>query len=94
MSSTEQQRVILVTGANRGIGFLVVKKLVEASSSNSTVILLGCRDLQRGQDAFIQLNCPSNVHVLQLNTSSRESIIRAIDEIKQKYGCLTRIIMV
>lgn len=86
MSSTEQQRVILVTGANRGIGFLVVKKLVEESSPNSTVILLGSRDLERGEDAFKRLNSPSNVHVLQLNTSSQESIIRAIDEIKQKYG--------
>ena len=86
MTSPEQQRVILVTGANRGIGFLVVKKLAEESSSNSTVILLGSRDLKLGQDAFIQLNSPSNVHVLQLNTSSEESIIRAIDEIEQKYG--------
>jgi carbonyl reductase 1 len=87
MSTNEQQqRVILVTGANKGIGFLVVKKLVQESPSNSTVILLGSRDLKRGQDAFIQLNSPSNVHVLQLDTSSRESILHAVDEIKQKYG--------
>ncbi|CAF4620585.1 unnamed protein product, partial [Rotaria socialis] len=39
-----------------------------------------------GEDALIQLGSPSNVHVLQLDTSSRESIIRAKDEIKQKYG--------
>ncbi|CAF3808034.1 unnamed protein product, partial [Rotaria socialis] len=44
------------------------------------------RDLKRRQDALIQLGSPSNVHVLQLDTSSRESIIRAKDEIKQKYG--------
>jgi NAD(P)-dependent dehydrogenase (short-subunit alcohol dehydrogenase family) len=50
------------------------------------MILLGSRDLKRGCDAFIQLNSPSNIHVIQLDTSSRESIIRAIDEIKQKYG--------
>ncbi|CAF4571247.1 unnamed protein product, partial [Rotaria socialis] len=65
MSSTEQKRMILVTGANRGIGFLIVKKLAKDSPSNRS---------------------PSNVHVLQLDTSSRESIIRAKDEIKQKYG--------
>jgi carbonyl reductase 1 len=86
MSATEQQRVILVTGANKGIGFFVVKKLVEESTHNSTIILLGSRDLKRGQDAFVQLNSPSNVHVLQLDTSSRDSIIHAIDEIKEKYG--------
>ena len=86
MSSIEHQRVILVTGANRGIGFFVVKKLVEESSSTSTVILLGSRDLKRGHDALIQLNSPSNVHVLQLDMSSYESILQAIDQIKQKYG--------
>jgi carbonyl reductase 1 len=85
MSSGEQQRVILVTGANRGIGFLVVKKLAQESTPKSSVILLGSRDLKRGQDALIRLNSPSNVHVLQLDTSSQESIIQAVDEIKQKH---------
>jgi NAD(P)-dependent dehydrogenase (short-subunit alcohol dehydrogenase family) len=93
MSSTEQRRLILVTGANRGIGFLVVKKLAEESSYNSAIILLGCRDFKRGEDALIQLNSPSNVHVLQLDTSSRESIIRAVDEIKQKYGAQLDIVI-
>ena len=86
MSSTAQRHVILVTGANRGIGFLVVKQLIAESKPNSTIILLGSRDPKRGHDALRQLNSPLNVHVLQLDTSSRESIARAIDEIKQFYG--------
>jgi carbonyl reductase 1 len=86
MSLTDQQRLILVTGGNRGIGFLVIKKLVEDSSLNSTVILLGSRDLKRGQDALMRLNSPSNVHVLQLDTSSQESISGAVEEIKRNYG--------
>ncbi|CAF1238538.1 unnamed protein product [Adineta steineri] len=87
MASTKQQRVVLVTGANKGIGFEVVKKLLkESSSSNDTVILLGCRDLKRGQDAINQLGSPSNVHLLQLDTSSASSIAHATDEIKQKWG--------
>jgi len=84
MSSTEYKRLILVTGANKGIGFLVVKKLSEESSN--TLILLGSCDLKRDQDVLTQLNSPSNVHILQLDTSSPGSIIHAIDEIKQKYG--------
>jgi NAD(P)-dependent dehydrogenase (short-subunit alcohol dehydrogenase family) len=87
MSSTKQQRVILVTGANKGIGFEVVKKLIKGTSaSNNDLILLGCRDLKRGQDAINQLGSPSNVHILQLDTSSSDSIARATNEIKQKYG--------
>ncbi|CAF1250818.1 unnamed protein product [Rotaria sordida] len=85
MSFEEEQRIILITGANRGIGFALVKKLLKEFPSDSTLILLGCRDLKKGEDAFIQLNSPSNVKLLQLDTSSRESIIRAIDQIKQLY---------
>jgi NAD(P)-dependent dehydrogenase (short-subunit alcohol dehydrogenase family) len=87
MSSTKQQRVILVTGANKGIGFEVVKKLIKGTSaSNNDLILLGSRDLKRGQDAINQLGSPSNVHVIQLDTSSPDSIAHVTDEIKQKYG--------
>jgi carbonyl reductase 1 len=86
-SATKQQRLILVTGANKGIGFEVVKKLLQQSASNNNdIILLGSRDLKRGQDALQQLDSPSNVHVLQLDTSSKESITAATNEIKQKYG--------
>ncbi|CAF1582914.1 unnamed protein product [Adineta ricciae] len=86
---TEQKRVILVTGANKGIGFEVVKKFLQESSSktnNNDVILLGSRNIKRGEDAIQQLGCPSNVHLLQLDTSSKESIILATNEIKQKYN--------
>ncbi|CAF4406109.1 unnamed protein product, partial [Adineta steineri] len=87
MSSKQQKkRVILVTGANKGLGFEVIKKLLEESSTSNNLILLGSRDLKRGQDALLELGSPSNVHVLQLDTSSAESIARATNEIKQKYG--------
>ncbi|CAF1691152.1 unnamed protein product, partial [Adineta ricciae] len=86
MASTQQQRIILVTGANRGLGFEVVKKLVNQSNSNKDLILLGTRDLKRGQDAINQLGSPSNVHAFQLDTSSSDSIAQAANVIKQKYG--------
>ena len=86
MSSTKQ-RIILVTGANKGIGFEVVKKLAKNSSTiDDDVILLGSRDLTRGQDAIKQLGSPPNVHLFQLDSSSKESIARATNEIKQKFG--------
>jgi NAD(P)-dependent dehydrogenase (short-subunit alcohol dehydrogenase family) len=87
LQQQQQQRVILVTGANKGLGFEVVKKLIkEPSSSKNDLILLGSRDLKRGQDAIKQLGSPSNVHLLQLDTSSPSSIAQATNEIKQKYG--------
>ncbi|CAF3940926.1 unnamed protein product, partial [Rotaria sp. Silwood1] len=88
MSSTMKlQRVILVIGANKGIGFEVIKKLVQQPSSTSNdLILLGSRDLKRGKDALSQLGSPTNVYLLQLDTSSKESISYATNEIRQKYG--------
>ena len=84
LSSTEQ-RVILVTGANKGIGFHVVKRLLEKSPDENNIILLGCRDLQRGEDALKELGSPKNVRLLQLDMSSTESIHQAVKEIKDKY---------
>lgn len=78
-----EQRLILISGANKGIGFELVQKLVRDSSS---VILLGCRDRQRGKDAWTRLGSPSNVHLLQLDVTSRESIDAAVEEIRGKFG--------
>jgi NAD(P)-dependent dehydrogenase (short-subunit alcohol dehydrogenase family) len=86
MSSTKQQRVIIVTAANKGIGLELVKKLAKESPVNNNVILLGSRDLKRGQDALVRLGSPPNIHLLQFDISSEESIARATDEIKSKYS--------
>jgi carbonyl reductase 1 len=84
---TGLQRIILITGANKGIGFEIVKKLVQQPLSNTNnVILLGSRDLKRGQEALRQLGSPLNVHLLQVDTSSKESITHAFNEINQKYS--------
>jgi NAD(P)-dependent dehydrogenase (short-subunit alcohol dehydrogenase family) len=86
MSSQQQphQRIFLVTGANKGIGFEVVKKL--AANHPTDLILLGSRDQKRGEEALTQLGSPVNVKVLVLDTSSRESIEHAKQEIQKKYG--------
>ncbi|CAF3729552.1 unnamed protein product [Rotaria sordida] len=86
MSSQQQshQRVFLITGANKGIGFEVVKKL--AANHPTDLILLGSRDQKRGEEALAQLGSPLNVKVLLIDTSSKESIEQAKQEIQKKYG--------
>jgi NAD(P)-dependent dehydrogenase (short-subunit alcohol dehydrogenase family) len=79
-----KQRVFLVTGANKGIGFEVVKKL--SVNHPTDLILLGSRDQKRGEEALIQLGSPSNVKVLLLDVSSKQSIEQAKKEIENKYG--------
>ena len=78
------QRVFLVSGANKGIGYEVVKKL--AVNHPTDLILLGSRDQNRGEVALAQLGSPSNVKVLLLDTSSKESIEQAKQELEKKYG--------
>lgn len=84
LQQTSHQRVFLVTGANKGIGFEVVRKL--AVNHPTDLILLGSRDQKRGEEARAQLGSPSNVKVLTLDTSSNKSIERAKQEIEKKYG--------
>ena len=50
--STTSARVILITGANKGIGFEVARQLGKAGHR----ILLGARDLARGPEAAATLN--------------------------------------
>ncbi|UJR13015.1 hypothetical protein I4U23_000041 [Adineta vaga] len=82
----KQELVILVTGANRGIGFKVVKKLMKQPEQTINTILLGCRDLKRGQDTLVQLGSPSNMHLLELDASAADSIAQITKQIKEKHG--------
>jgi len=82
--STNSRRLFLVTGANKGIGFEVVKKL--SANQPNDLILLGSRDQKRGEDALLQLGSPTNVKELLLDISSPKSIKQAKQEIQQKYG--------
>ena len=86
MTSLQQphRQVFLVTGANKGIGYEVVKKL--SAKHPKDLILLGSRDQNRGEEARTKLGSPSNVKVLVLDVTSKESIERAKEEVQKTYG--------
>lgn len=86
MTEVDGKPIILVTGANKGIGFHVVKKFVEDPSYNESIILLSCRDLKTGEEALDRLGSPSNVRLLRLDLSCNQSIRNAVHQIKLNFG--------
>ncbi|KAL7943198.1 hypothetical protein V8C42DRAFT_329967 [Trichoderma barbatum] len=80
--------VVLVTGANRGIGYEIVKALVESPIPYH--VFLGSRDINKGKTAAASLHprSGSSISVLQLDVSSSESIANASATIKAEAGRL------
>jgi NAD(P)-dependent dehydrogenase (short-subunit alcohol dehydrogenase family) len=74
--------IALVTGANKGIGHAVVRRLAE----RGWTVLLGSRDPGRGAAAAAALD--GDVEVLTIDVTSEESVAAAAKEVEQRYGRL------
>jgi len=79
------KKVILVTGANKGIGFEIVRQLARLGHS----VILTSRDEIKGQAAQAQLRSENlMVETLQLDITNEESIRTACNKVKSAYGRL------
>jgi NAD(P)-dependent dehydrogenase (short-subunit alcohol dehydrogenase family) len=82
-------RVVLVTGANRGIGFAILQALSTRSPSDQ--YLLGARDLVKGTSAIKalrQLGIEARIDAIQLDVTSDQSLRTAVKMIESKYHAL------
>ena len=80
------QKVVLVTGANKGIGYETAKQLAKLGH----FVFLGCRDKQNGQKAiaaFKKDGC-TNVEMVELDVTKSATIQSVADCIKSKFGRL------
>jgi carbonyl reductase 1 len=80
---------VLVTGANKGIGLAIVTEILK--SHDDTVVLLGARDLGRGQAARASLlahepSWQDRVQVLQLDVADDASVASAAAEVVAQFG--------
>ena len=79
------KRVALVTGANRGIGYAISRRLGE---QNITVVL-GARDPNKGTEACSRLRGEGlDVHFELLDVTDEKSIKTAIESIRTHFGRL------
>ena len=80
-----QTRIALVTGANKGIGFEIARKLAEAGVH----VLIGSRDRERGAAAAAALTDDGlAAEALHLDLDSAETIAAAADGIGSRFGRL------
>ncbi|MBI4785317.1 MAG: SDR family oxidoreductase [Oscillatoriophycideae cyanobacterium NC_groundwater_1537_Pr4_S-0.65um_50_18] len=79
------ERIAIVTGANRGIGLEVVRQLAH----KGITVILGSRDLQKGEQAAAQL-IGAGLHVLprQLDVTAPESMTQLATQVEQEFGRL------
>ena len=73
---------ILITGANKGIGFATVKNLLQYYKE--TFVLMGSRDLKKGEEAFDSLvskkpEWKNRLYLVQLDVESEKSVSDAED---------------
>jgi NAD(P)-dependent dehydrogenase (short-subunit alcohol dehydrogenase family) len=78
--------LVLITGANKGIGFEVARQL----AGKGMHVLLGARDAGRGQAAVEALQAQGlhEVEFVEIDVTSQESIEKAAAEVEQRFGKL------
>jgi NAD(P)-dependent dehydrogenase (short-subunit alcohol dehydrogenase family) len=86
---------VLITGGNAGLGLEIVKALAQESTSFN--IIIGSRDVAKGEEAVTQVktevpNTPSILSVVQIDVLSDDSIRSAVDQIASKYGKLDTLV--
>ena len=77
-----QERVAIVTGANRGIGLEVARQLADLGYT----VVLGSRDLGKGEAAAKKLKVGDRVMARRLDVTEQSTIDRLRDEIATTFG--------
>jgi NAD(P)-dependent dehydrogenase (short-subunit alcohol dehydrogenase family) len=79
--------IVLITGANQGIGFETAKMLAKENAGYH--IILGSRNVERGQAAADKLKAENlSVEAITIDVTSDESITAAAKEVGAQFGRL------
>jgi NAD(P)-dependent dehydrogenase (short-subunit alcohol dehydrogenase family) len=84
MKPNTNQRVALITGANRGIGLQTAKDL----GSDGVILLLGVRDMAKGEAAAAGMRQAFEAEAIHLDVTDPATYGKAYDFIDQIFGRL------
>ena len=80
-----EQKIALITGANKGIG----KEIARQLSEQGITVLVGARDAERGQAAVADLTQQgADAHFVQLDVTDAASVKAAAEQVASEYGKL------
>ncbi|RMY64229.1 hypothetical protein D0863_09970 [Hortaea werneckii] len=83
------REVVLITGANTGLGFQIAKVLLR-DYGDRFYVFLGCRDWTKGEAAVAELSQQgfTACEAVRLDVTDNDSIAFAAETIREKYGRL------
>lgn len=89
------KHIVLITGANTGLGLEVVKALYKSDASYE--IILGSRSVENANEAIATVKqesqaSKSNLSSVQVDISSDDSIRKAFEQVKSQFGRLDTLV--
>ena len=82
------KRIVLVTGANKGIGFEVARQLARKGFH----VFLGARDEEAGRAATEKLRNEGEITLVKIDIANAESIARAVEEFSRQADLLDTLV--
>ncbi len=77
-------RRILVTGANKGIGYAIAERILE--EADDTFVFLGSRDRGRGVAAAENIGQSNRMQVVEIDVASDASVDKAAEQVREACG--------
>jgi NADP-dependent 3-hydroxy acid dehydrogenase YdfG len=91
----DSRKIILITGANTGLGYEVVRSLCDSEVAYE--LLLGARSLTKAEEAIKTVrnefrNTPSELRPVQIDLEDDNSITAAFQLVSDAYGRIDTLI--